>query len=257
MYDKIHGESGTANKAGIKRSMDNAKRLNTVADQTENEKLSGIGKGEPKYGNFDKDKKEYDDDYISILRGMGLQDLQFDSEPAKDFKERAEEAIVGSARMGNNPDWANAQRDFDGTKGELGEKIIATAKKKREKIDVGKKDNEKWSISTRYPDISHSQTHIATEGKSFQNLKTKKVIYFQKDLDNLITESHKIEGAKFKLFDGKKTVYDLKWEGGTIVIENETNKTLVESERNLFKKMSGYSVGQYKVKPKGYLTSKP
>lgn len=87
-----------------------------------------------------------------------------------------------------------------------------------------------------------------------RNLKTKKIIYYEKDLDKLIPESHKVEGAQFKLFDGKQTVYELKWEGNALVIESEKNKTLVESERNLFKKMSDYSVGQYKVKPKGYLT---
>jgi len=254
MYDKIHGESGTSNKAGVKHSMDNAKRLNQVADKTENEKLSGIGEGEPKYGNFDKKKKEYDDDYIAILRGMGLQDIQFDTEPSEDFQKRAEEAIVGSAKMGNDPNWANAQRDWDGTKGELGKKIIDNAKKKKAAFDqTGKEDH--MSIRYKYPNKKHEETHIAmNEENKFQNLKTKKIIYFEKDLDKLIPESHKVEGAQFKLFDGNKTVYELKWEGNTLVVESEKNQNLVESECNVFKKMTGYSVGEYKVKPKGYLT---
>ncbi len=266
MYDKIHGESGTSNKAGVKRSMDNAKRLNTVADKTENEKLSGIGNGEPKFANFDKDKTEYNADYTGILRGMGLQDIQYDTEPSEDYKKRAEEAITGSAAMGNDPNYANAQRDFDGTKGELGKKIVDTAKAKKDAFEkTGKQDHT--AIRYKYPPKTHEKTHIAVEGKEtdkqpineiktegkMQNLKTKKIIHYEKDLDNLIPESHKVEGATFKLFDGKKTVYELKWEGNALVIESEKNKTLVESERNLFKKMSGYSVGQYKVKPKGYL----
>jgi hypothetical protein len=251
MYDKIHGESGTSNTAGLKRSMDNAKRLNKVADKTENEKLSGIGKGEPKWANFDKDKTEYNEDYTGILRGMGLQDIQYDTEPSEDYKKRAEEAIVGSSAMGNNPDWANAQRDFDGTKGELGKKIIATAKKKKEMFDAGNKE-DKWNLRMKYPVKKHEDTHIATEGK-LQNLKTKQIIYFHNDIDNLIPESHKVEGAAFKLFDGKKTVYELKWERGSLVVESEKNQNLVESERHLFKKLTGYSVGEYKIKPKGYL----
>jgi hypothetical protein len=252
MYNKIHGESGTSNTAGVKRSMDNAKRLNTVADKTENEKLSGIGKGEPKYSNFDKEKTKEDEEYIGILRGMGLQDIQFDSEPGDDYKKRAEEAIIGSSAMGNNPDWANAQRDFDGTKGELGKRIVDTANKKKELYNKGNKE-DKYNLRMKYPTKTHGETHIAAEGK-MQNLKNKKIIYYEKDFDNLIPESHKVEGATFKLFDGKKTVYELKWEGNALVIESEKNNTLVESERDLFKKVTGYSVGQYKVKPKGYLT---
>ena len=113
---------------------------------------------------------------------------------------------------------------------------------------------EKTSIRFKYPTKDHEDTHIAVNENKLQNLKTKRVIYFEKDIDNLIPESHKIEGAEFKLFDGNKTVYDLKWERGALVVESEKNKNLVESERNLFKKMTGYSVGEYKVKPKGYLT---
>ena len=253
MYNKIRGESGTSNQSGVKHSMDNAKRLNQVADKTENEKLSGIGKGEPKWANFDEKQTESNEEYTNMLRGMGLQDIQYDTQPSESFRQRAEDAIKGTVKMGNSPDWANAQRDFDGTKGELGQKIVDGAKKKAEMFNKGNKE-EKTSIRFKYPTKDHEDTHIAVNENKLQNLKTKRVIYFEKDIDNLIPESHKIEGAEFKLFDGNKTVYDLKWERGALVVESEKNKNLVESERNLFKKMTGYSVGEYKVKPKGYLT---
>ena len=87
---------------------------------------------------------------VNDIDGMGLQDIQFDSEPGEDYKKRANDAIMGSASMGNDPNWANAQRDWDGTKGELGKKIVDTAKKKQELTTAGNKE-DKFNLRMKYP----------------------------------------------------------------------------------------------------------
>jgi hypothetical protein len=248
MYNTIHKKSGESNKEGVKLQMDNAARLNKLESDTEKEKLSAIGTGEPKYANFDKDKFQKEKEYNETLRGYGLQDLDYDVEPAQDFQDRAEEAIEGSARMGNSPDYANAMRDFDGTKGELGKQVIDIAKKKKEIKDASNDTEDRYSLKIKYPH-KKGEVNLAAEGK-LQNLKTKRVIYYEKDIDNLIPESHKVEGATFRLTDGKSTIYDLKWEGGVLVVESEKNRVIEESEIEKSKKLMGYGVGSYKVKPK-------
>ena len=251
LYKSIHDKSGVTNKEGVKLQMDNAARLNKVSDQTEEQKLSGIGKGEPKYPNFDKTVTNKQEDYTEMLRGYGLQDLNYDTEPSESFKERAEEAIEGSARMGNSPDYANAMRDFDGNKGELGKQVVDIAKRKKEVIDKGNEEEDRFGLKYKYPK-KQGEVNLATEG-TLKNLKTKRVIYYEKDLQKLIPESHKVEGGNFKLTDGNSTVFNLKWELGSLIVESEKNQIIEESELNKSKKLMGYSVGSYKVKPKGMI----
>lgn len=250
LYNKIHDESGTSNRKGVKDMMDNAARLNKVDDKTENQKLSDIGNGEPKYGNFDKDKVKREKDIIDTLRGWGLEDLNYDTEPSEGFKKRAEEALTGSARMGNDPKWANAMKDFNGNPGTAGEDLLKKAEAKKEILDKRDKDPK---INIKYKDPQRGEIKLASEG-TMKNLKTQRIIYYQKDIDNLIPESHKVDGAKFKLTDGKSTIYDLKWEGGALVVENEQNEKVEKVEINESKRLMNYGLGSYQTKFKPKLT---
>ena len=48
-----------------------------------------------------------EDETIADERGRGLENLEYDHEPSKQFKERLKKAIEGHASMGNSQDYAN------------------------------------------------------------------------------------------------------------------------------------------------------
>ena len=247
-YMKAHKKSGENNKAANKVSMDNAARLNKQSNKTEEEKLSNIGKGAPKYGNFDKEKFEDESEDINILRGNGLEDLQFDTEPAEDYKKRAEEAIIGSAKMGNDPNYANAMRDFDGNKGDLGQRIIKTAKKKNKLKN--KADNRKnTSMDIELP--SKGEKFIASENKvKYITIDVKEPIYYYKDIEQFLTEECKKDGQEIVVIDSNGTKFSVVWEGNNYYVASETNELIKESELNYMQKMMGYRIGHYNKKPK-------
>jgi hypothetical protein len=93
----------------------------------------------PNKFNYSNDKEVEYHNQIEIMNGQEM--IQYDRDPDANFKERAEEAIVGSTRMGNNPEWANVipkQQGFTGP--EFGKKLAANAKasfKKRLDADKG------------------------------------------------------------------------------------------------------------------------
>jgi len=249
-YQKAHKKSGENNRASNKASMEKAAGLNKMLNKTEDEKLSAIGKGFPKYANFDKKNFQKQAEEIDTLRGGGLEDIQFDLEPSEDYKKRAEEAITGSARMGNDPNYANAMRDFDGEKGDLGKRIIKKAKNKNEMEN--KADEQKpLSMDVQLP--PKGKKFVATEGK--QKIKditivSKEPIYYYKDIEKVLTENCKKDGQKTVVLDSKGTRFDVIWEGHNYYVESETNEILKESEIEYMKKIMEYKVGNYNKKPK-------
>jgi hypothetical protein len=68
------------------------------------------------------DEKEADE--VATHRGGGMEDLDYDVEPSKEFKERIEMALKGDTKMGNSQEAANV------IPSKLGEKIIKKVKKK-------------------------------------------------------------------------------------------------------------------------------
>jgi hypothetical protein len=100
-----------------------------------------------KYKN-NEDQQEYHDE-MEIMNGLEMN--RFDNEPAKQFKERAEEAISGSARMGNSPEWANVitadQAGFTGP--EFGKNLVKKIKSSKEKRDTAEanRNHNKTSVS--------------------------------------------------------------------------------------------------------------
>lgn len=68
------------------------------------------------------DEKEADE--VATHRGGGMEDLDYDVEPSKEFKERIEMALKGDVKMGNSQEAANV------IPSKLGEKTIKKVKKK-------------------------------------------------------------------------------------------------------------------------------
>ena len=84
-------------------------------------------------------KFTYDDDFektyheeMEIMNGQEM--IQYDRKPNKEFQDKAEEAIAGSSRMGNNPEWANVvdkQQGFQGP--DFGKNLVKRIKSSEKK----------------------------------------------------------------------------------------------------------------------------
>ena len=86
--------------------------------------------------NYNGDKEKEYHDQMEIMNGQEM--VQYDRDPNQEFKDRAEEAIAGSSRMGNNPEWANvvvAGQGGDPTFGKNLVKAIKASTKKRTDAD--------------------------------------------------------------------------------------------------------------------------
>jgi len=85
--------------------------------------------------NFNGDKEKVYHDEMEIMNGQEM--IEYDRDPNQEFKDRAKEAIVGSSRMGNNPEWANVvpkQQGFTGPT--FGKQLVQSIK------DSNKKRND-------------------------------------------------------------------------------------------------------------------
>jgi hypothetical protein len=93
----------------------------------------------------------------------GQEMIQYDRTPGKLFQERAEEAIAGSARMGNANEWANVVAKGQGGDPEFGKnlvkKIKASQKKRADQTPTTKMFGNDWEV---VKDRGHKS--IAVEG---------------------------------------------------------------------------------------------
>jgi hypothetical protein len=97
--------------------------------------------------NYEEGEKEYHDE-MEIMNGMEM--VQYDREPGEQFKERAIEAIEGSSRMGNNPEWANVVADGWGASPEFGKNLVKkikdSVKKRSEQTPTSKMFGDDWEV---------------------------------------------------------------------------------------------------------------
>jgi hypothetical protein len=86
--------------------------------------------------NYNGDKEKEYHDQMEIMNGQEM--VQYDRDPNQEYKDRAEEAIAGSSRMGNNPEWANVVVKGQGGDPEFGKNLVKAIKastKKRTDAD--------------------------------------------------------------------------------------------------------------------------
>jgi hypothetical protein len=123
-------KSGVINKKGVgaeaKDAIDYNKSLKQDSDTSK--------MADNKVNYTDDYEKTYHDE-MEIMNGQEM--VQYDRKPNQLFQEKAEEAIAGSSRMGNNPEWANVvdkQKGFEGPDfgKNLVKKIKASEKKRSE-----------------------------------------------------------------------------------------------------------------------------
>jgi len=241
---KIRDESGKTNKAANK---DVAKQMKDYDKPLKDD-------SKPVKNEYTSKEKEYHDQ-MEIMNGQEM--AEYGNEPSEIFKKRAEEAIAGSARMGNSPDYANVvtadQAGFTGEKfGENLVKTIKASKKKRDdaetvrgpKTTVSGADIKDSSMSNE-----DSKSIALSENKINKKSKMKRLV-FKKEFKgienalNVIPESYKVNGKQFHMTDGNEK-YEIKWEGslteGRAVVLKASDKNLMSEDMQKMKHLMGYS----------------
>jgi hypothetical protein len=84
-----------------------------------------IGKGEK----VARENSEEENEFVEDTRGGTPLDLDYDSEPSKQFKDRLKKALEGDATTGNSQEYANV------IKSDLGKKLAKQAERKDKKED--------------------------------------------------------------------------------------------------------------------------
>ena len=139
-------KSGEFNKDGVK-----AIEKDTTAYNKSLKQDKDTSKMAPNKFNYTDDfEKEYHDQ-MEIMNGQEM--IQYDRIPNDEFKERALEAIEGSSRMGNNPEWANVVAKGQGGDPEFGKNLA-----KNIKASMKKRGEETPAISLRGKDIQDLPT---------------------------------------------------------------------------------------------------
>jgi hypothetical protein len=124
---KAQKQSEKINKAAVK-DMDK----DLAGYEKAIEKTDKVTKMPTNKFNFNNDKEKVYHDEMEIMNGQEM--IEYDRDPNQEFKDRAKEAIVGSSRMGNNPEWANVvpkQQGFTGPT--FGKQLVQSIKNSNKK----------------------------------------------------------------------------------------------------------------------------
>ena len=143
LITRFLNEESTPGIDVTKKAQKQSEKINKAAVKDIDKELAGYEKGIEKTEkagkmpankfNYNGDKEKEYHDQMEIRNGQEM--IQYDRDPNKEFKDRAEEAIAGSSRMGNNPEWANVVVKGQGGDPEFGKNLVKTIKaatKKRE-----------------------------------------------------------------------------------------------------------------------------
>ena len=124
---KVNKESGKSNKEGVNAIAKDMKAYEaplTKADANSSEMATN------KFNYSTDEEKEYHDE-MEIMNGLEM--MQYDRTPDENYKKRAIEAIEGSSKMGNNPDWANVVEKGWGGDKDFGKNLAKKIKASQEK----------------------------------------------------------------------------------------------------------------------------
>jgi len=186
--NKAKGESGKENKKAIK---DMGKEFSDY--DKESKKETKDAKEPVKFNYTDDSEAEYHQE-MEIMNGQEM--IQYDRKPSEEYSKRAEEAIEGSSRMGNNPEWANVVIPGQGGDPTFGKKLVkaikASEKKRSDATPTTKMFGDDWEV---VKDKGHKP--YAMENKQIDKPQMK--------------ETNKIKSAKQ---NGDKS-YDVEYVNGT------------------------------------------
>jgi len=120
---KSHNDSGKENSDALKAVEKKIKEYLSFDGNDDPEFPEPVGKGEQKVATKNTDSQN---DVVDLNRGRTSADLTYDQEPAEQFKERSKLSLVGSAKMGNSSDYANA------IPSKVGDDMVKTSEKRKE-----------------------------------------------------------------------------------------------------------------------------
>ena len=122
-YKKAHKGSGEINKAAMS-DIDKELKSYLNFDGNDNPEFPNQEGGEKIARQPDSDEE----DEVADNRGGGMEDLDYDIEPSKQFNERLKMSLVGDTKMGNSHDAANV------IPSKLGDKIIKKVERRKKEI---------------------------------------------------------------------------------------------------------------------------
>lgn len=244
--DKAKKESDKINKAGVAAV---AKDIKAYEKPLKKEDPDSGKMAKNKYNYTDDAEKTYHDE-MEILNGQEM--IEYTSEPGAEFKQKAEEAIVGSSRMGNKIG-GNAEAVWGASSDDFGKDLVKRVKDSSKKradaeiqtygmgdvqIPTGNKVQVATTAigagkpkgdTTKATQSSSEKTKIKVVKEENNNNKTQikesmKRITFKKEFEGsnttqkighaltLIPEAYRTDKKEFEITDGNVTC-KIRWEG--------------------------------------------
>ncbi len=136
LTDKVHKEDGKENTAALKAIEKKLKKYldfeNNSNPEFPHQNNSSVDpkSGTYKYYRNDDAQQEYIDDF----RGGGMEDLEYDTEPTKEFKDRVTKYLEGSSETGNAMEDKDGEAYGNVVPSDLGKRVGAKAKRKAKKL---------------------------------------------------------------------------------------------------------------------------
>jgi len=241
--NKAKEESGKVNKKAIKDMEDD------LSDYDKESKKETKDSTKPVKFNYTNDSEAEYHQEMEIMNGQEM--IEYDREPSEIYKKRAEEAIAGSSRMGNNPEWANVVVPGQGGDPTFGKKLVkaikASEKKRVDSTPTSKMFGDDWEV---VKDRGHKPYAFESAENNKEIIKEKmKRLTFKKPFNgvnnalNLIPESYKVDNKVFEMTDGNES-YKVRWEGslneGKAIVLVASDKTLVNEDLQKMKHLMGY-----------------
>jgi len=214
-----------------------------------------------KSGDLEKYDLKGDDEKVhdEVEINNGTQMNQYDNEPSKKFKERAKEALTGSAKMGNqtykgkwNPKTGagngNTEEVWGSSGGKhTGEEILKNVKsanknyKQYQEDDIESLPKVEPKKHSAYNESVESNNEIINKNK-MKRLRFKKPFNGLGKALTLIPESYRVDDKVFEMTDGNEN-YKIRWEGSVnegqaIVIQASDNKLMNEDIQQMKHLMS-------------------
>ena len=244
--NKAKADSGKENKKAVKDMEDELADYDKESKKDKKDAIKPV-----KFNYTDNSEEEYHQE-MEIMNGQEM--IQYDRTPSELYKKRAEEAIEGSSRMGNNPEWANVVAPGQGGDPTFGKKLVkaikASAKKRSDNTPTTKMFGDDWEV---VQDKSHkpyamentkNNKETIKESEKMKRLKFKKPFNGANNALNLIPENYKVDNKVFEMTDGNES-YKVRWEGslneGKGVVLIASDATLVNEDVQKMKHLMGYN----------------
>jgi len=245
VVNKAKAENDKINKKAIKDAQ------KTLSDYDKESKKSTKDNTKPVKFNYTKDSEAEYHQEMEIMNGQEM--IQYDRTPGEEYKKRAEEAIEGSSRMGNNPEWANVVIPGQGGDPTFGKKLVkaikASEKKRNQQTPTSKMFGDDWEVVEDQGHKSYAFENKQNNKKTIKESEKMKKLTFKKPFNGvhnalaLIPETYKVNDKTFFITDGNES-YKVRWEGslneGKAVVLMAADKTLVNEDISKMKHLMGY-----------------